>query len=329
MYDFSLNVQITIFLKIPLLLQLTNIVSLSFQIKPMIRSMTGFGKTIATPSGRTVNIEIRTLNSKQLDVNTRIPSHYRDKESEIRGEINRVLERGKIDFIITVDSDADTNDFVLNRSLASKYYSEIKQLADELGISAGENIISDVLKMPDVLKAGREAPDETEWTQVKNAISEALALTEAFRIAEGELLGKDMMARIQLILELLIKIEPLESTRISNLRERFQRNQDEFLEKTTKVDKFDENRFEQEIFWYLEKLDITEEKLRLRKHCDYFIATLNSSESNGRKLGFITQEIGREINTLGSKAYNAEIQMIVVQMKDELEKIKEQVSNVL
>lgn len=291
--------------------------------------MTGFGKTIATPSGRTVNIEIRTLNSKQLDVNTRIPSHYRDKESEIRGEINRVLERGKIDFIITVDSDADTNDFVLNRSLASKYYSEIKQLADELGISAGENIISDVLKMPDVLKAGREAPDETEWTQVKNAISEALALTEAFRIAEGELLGKDMMARIQLILELLIKIEPLESTRISNLRERFQRNQDEFLEKTTKVDKFDENRFEQEIFWYLEKLDITEEKLRLRKHCDYFIATLNSSESNGRKLGFITQEIGREINTLGSKAYNAEIQMIVVQMKDELEKIKEQVSNVL
>jgi uncharacterized protein (TIGR00255 family) len=138
-----------------------------------------------------------------------------------------------------------------------------------------------------------------------------------------------MSSRIQRILDLLLTIEPLEGTRISNLRERFQRNQDEFLEKTTKVDKFDENRFEQEIFWYLEKLDITEEKLRLRKHCDYFIETLQSSDSNGRKLGFITQEIGREINTLGSKAYNAEIQMIVVQMKDELEKIKEQGSNVL
>ena len=291
--------------------------------------MTGFGKTTANPGGRTVNIEIRTLNSKTLDVSTRIPSMYRDKESEIRAEINRVLERGKIDFMITVDSDSDSNDFVINRQLASKYYTEIKLMANELGVITGENIISDILKMPDVLKAGREAPDETEWTQVKTAITEALALTEVFRVAEGELLGKDMIARIQLILDLLLKVEPLESTRIGNLRERFQRNQDEFLEKTTKVDKFDENRFEQEIFWYLEKLDITEEKLRLRKHCDYFINTLNSPESNGRKLGFITQEIGREINTLGSKAYNAEIQMIVVQMKDELEKIKEQVSNVL
>jgi len=295
----------------------------------MIRSMTGFGKTTVNPGGRTVNIEIRTLNSKQLDVNTRIPSLYRDKESEIRAEINKVLERGKIDFMITVDSDADTNDFAINRPLARKYYDEIRQLAEELGETIGESIISDILKMPDVLKAGREAPDETEWAMIKTGVIEALALTDAFRSAEGELLGKDMTERIQLILDLLLTIEPLESMRIGNLRDRFQRNQDEFLEKTTKVDKFDENRFEQEIFWYLEKLDITEEKLRLRKHCDYFINTLNSSESNGRKLGFITQEIGREINTLGSKAYNAEIQMIVVQMKDELEKIKEQVSNVL
>jgi len=291
--------------------------------------MTGFGKTTASPGGRTVNIEIRTLNSKLLDVNTRIPSLYRDKESEIRAEINRVLERGKVDFMITVDSDADVNEFAINRPLAKKYFSEITQLAKELGLTVENNVISDILKMPDVLKAGRETPDETEWAQVKTAITEALALTEAFRIAEGELLGKDMIGRIKLILDLLLKVEPLEGARIGNLRDRFQRNQDEFLEKTTKVDKFDENRFEQEIFWYLEKLDITEEKLRLRKHCDYFINTLNSSESNGRKLGFITQEIGREINTLGSKAYDAEIQMIVVQMKDELEKIKEQVSNVL
>jgi uncharacterized protein (TIGR00255 family) len=164
---------------------------------------------------------------------------------------------------------------------------------------------------------------------IKAAVIEALGLTDAFRASEGELLGNDMIARVQLILDLLLKVEPLESARIGNLRDRFQRNQDEFLEKTAKVNKFDENRFEQEIFWYLEKLDITEEKLRLRKHCDYFIDTLNGNESSGRKLGFITQEIGREINTLGSKAYDANIQMIVVQMKDELEKIKEQVSNVL
>ncbi len=295
----------------------------------MIKSMTGFGKTTVNPGGRTVNIEIRTLNSKQLDVNTRIPALYRDKEAEIRAELNRVLERGKIDFMITVDSDSDSGEFSINRPLAKQIYNEINQLALELGETTGPDILSTIIKMPDVLKAGREAPDENEWLLVKNAVTEALVLTDVFRAAEGELLGKDMSSRIQLILDLLLKVEPLESQRITNLRERFQRNQDEFLEKTTKVEKFDENRFEQEIFWYLEKLDITEEKLRLRKHCAYFLDTLTSSDSNGRKLGFITQEIGREINTLGSKAYNAEIQMIVVQMKDELEKIKEQVSNVL
>ena len=291
--------------------------------------MTGFGKTTATPSGRTVNVEIRTLNSKQLDVNTRIPSIYREKEAEMRTEINRTLERGKVDFMVTIDSDSDSNDMAINRPLAKKYYAEISQLAADLGETLGNDIISAILKMPDVLKAGHDAPDENEWYMVKNAVIEALALTDAFRISEGELLGKDMIARIQLILGLLLEVEPLESARIGNLRERFQRNQDEFLEKTAKVNQFDENRFEQEIFWYLEKLDITEEKLRLRKHCDYFIDTLTSNESSGRKLGFITQEIGREINTLGSKAYDANIQMIVVRMKDELEKIKEQVSNVL
>jgi len=295
----------------------------------MIRSMTGFGKTSANAGSRIVNIEIRTLNSKQLDVNTRIPAIYRDKEAEIRTEISRILERGKVDFMITIDSDSDTNEVSINRALARRYYAEITQLADVLGETAGNDILATILKMPDIMKTGRETPDENEWILIKNAINEALSLTETFRIAEGELLGRDMIARIQLILELLLKVEPLEGARINNLRERFQRNQDEFLEKTTKIDKFDENRYEQEIFWYLEKLDITEEKLRLRKHCDYFINTLNSNESNGRKLGFITQEIGREINTLGSKAYDAEIQMIVVQMKDELEKIKEQVSNVL
>ena len=295
----------------------------------MIRSMTGFGKATANPGGRTVNVEIRTLNSKQLDVNTRIPLLYRDKEAEIRAEISRVLERGKIDFMISIDNDSDGGEFTINRPLARKIHSEITQLAGELGENTGNDIIATILRVPDVLKAGHEVPDENEWNLVKTAITDAIFQTDSFRTTEGELIGNDMRSRIQLILELLLKVEPLESARIGNLRERFQRNQDEFLEKTTKVDKFDENRFEQEIFWYLEKLDITEEKLRLRKHCDYFIDTLLSNESNGRKLGFITQEIGREINTLGSKAYDAEIQMIVVQMKDELEKIKEQIGNVL
>lgn len=295
----------------------------------MIRSMTGFGKATALPGGRAINIEIRTLNSKQLDINTRIPSMYREKEAEIRSEIGRVLERGKIDFIISVDNESETADFTINHALVHKIHAEINKLSNELGISAGPDIISTILKMPDVLKAGKETLDESEWELIKTALHDALAQTDAFRTAEGELLGNDMRTRIRIILSLLSEVEPIESTRIENLRERFQRNQDEFLEKTSKIDKFDENRFEQEIFWYLEKLDITEEKLRLRKHCDYFIETLESNDSNGRKLGFITQEIGREINTLGSKAYNAEIQMLVVQMKDELEKIKEQVSNIL
>jgi uncharacterized protein (TIGR00255 family) len=291
--------------------------------------MTGFGKATASPGGRTVTVEVRTLNSKQLDINTRIPSLFREKESEIRAEINRVLERGKIDFMISIDADAENSEISLNRPLAARYHSEIRALAAELGETAGDDILSMILRMPDVLKAGRETPDESEWVLVKAAVTEALTLTDAFRTTEGELLGKDMKLRIELIMSYLQEIEPLEKARIDGLRERFRRNQDEFLEKTTKIDKFDPNRFEQEIFWYLEKLDITEEKLRLRKHCDYFTETLKSDESNGRKLGFITQEIGREINTLGSKAYDAGIQKIVVQMKDELEKIKEQVGNIL
>ena len=291
--------------------------------------MTGFGKAIAKPGGRTVTIEVRTLNSKQLDANTRLPQAYREKEAEIRAAISSMLERGKIDFVISTDSDADATEFTINSPLALKYYAEIKKLADELGETLGNDIISSILKLPEVLKPTREAPDDGEWELIKKAISEALTEADYFRMAEGELLGKDMLARIQIILALLSEVEPFENARIVNLRERFRRNQDEFLDKALKTDKFDENRFEQEIFWYLEKLDITEEKLRLRKHCDYFIATLKNTESSGRKLGFITQEIGREINTLGSKAYDAEIQMIVVQMKDELEKIKEQIGNIL
>ena len=295
----------------------------------MIRSMTGFGKSTAKLDGRNVSIEIRTLNSKQLDANIRVPQQFRDKEAEIRSEIARVLERGKVDFTISVDTDAESCDFSINLPLAKKYYNEIKQLAKDLNEQIGTEIIPTLLKIPEVTKVGREVLEPKDWEILNTAINQALELTDTFRSLEGELLGKDMISHIEQILQQLEIVEPLEAARISNLRERFHRNQAEFLEKGTKLEKFDENRFEQEIFWYLERLDISEEKMRLRKHCDYFIETLKSNESNGRKLGFITQEIGREINTLGSKAYDADIQMIVVQMKDELEKIKEQVSNVL
>ncbi len=295
----------------------------------MIKSMTAYGKATAEPGGRTVTVEVRSLNSKQLDISTRIPQVYREKELEIRSEINRVLERGKVDFTISLDSEADTSTSSVNKELAKKYYLEIMDLAAEFNAPVGDDLIVSILRFPDVMKTEREDLNEDEWSVVKKAVEEALSKADAFRASEGVLLENDMRMRIGIILGLLDKVEPYEILRIQNLRERFERNQSEFVNNRPGMEKFDENRFEQEIFWYIEKLDITEEKIRLRKHCDYFIDTLKSNESNGRKLGFVTQEIGREINTLGSKASDAEIQKIVVQMKDELEKIKEQLMNIL
>lgn len=295
----------------------------------MIKSMTGFGKSVAETGSKSVTLEIRSLNSKQLDLNVRIPQVYRDKEFEIRAEISKVLERGKVDFTITLDSDADSSLSGINKSLARQYHREILELAEELKTPVGDDLITSILKMPDVLKTEKVSLDESEWLLVKAALADCLKQADLFRKEEGKLLGNDMVMRIQTILSLLEAVTPFEKSRIQSLRERFERNQSEFVAGRPGLDKFDENRFEQEIFWYLERLDITEEKIRLKKHCDYFIETLNSEESNGRKLGFVTQEIGREINTLGSKASDAEIQKIVVQMKDELEKIKEQLGNIL
>lgn len=295
----------------------------------MIKSMTGFGKSAATAGQRVITIEIRALNSKQLDVSTRIPALLREKEGEIRSEIARSLERGKVDFIITVENTAEAAVNGINKALAKKYFEEISQLASEFGLKPGTEVLPEILNMPDVMTGNRDSLPDDDWALVRAAIGDAIVRTNQFREEEGQLLGKDMLARIELIMNLLKQVEPFEKSRIVNLRERFERNKDEFIETSGTKEKFDENRFEQEIFWYLEKLDITEEKLRLGKHCNYFAESLASDESNGRKLGFISQEIGREINTLGSKAYDADMQRIVVQMKDELEKIKEQIGNVL
>lgn len=291
--------------------------------------MTGYGKATAEPGGKTITVEVRSLNSKQLDINARIPQTFRDKELEIRSEINKALERGKIDFSITLDNDADTTAYSVNKPLAREYHREILELAEEFQAPVGDDLIFSILKLPDVLKTDKDNLDDDAWSVIKTAIEQALIKVDAFRMEEGQLLEKDIKMRIGIILELLSKVEPYERARIQSLRERFERNQSEFVSNRPGMDKFDDNRFEQEIFWYLERLDITEEKIRLKKHCDYFTETLTSNESNGRKLGFITQEIGREINTLGSKASDADIQKIVVQMKDELEKIKEQLANIL
>jgi uncharacterized protein (TIGR00255 family) len=295
----------------------------------MIKSMTGYGKAIAEPGGKTVTVEVRSLNSKQLDINARIPQAFREKELEIRSEIGKVLERGKIDFIISLDNDTETAIYSINKPLARQYHKEILELAEEFQAPVGENLIFSILKLPDVLKNDKENMDEDAWSVVKSAVEQALVQADVFRTEEGHLLENDMKMRIGIIMNLLEQVTPYEQARIVSLRERFERNQSEFVSKRPGMEKFDENRFEQEIFWYLERLDITEEKIRLKKHCDYFIETLMSSDSNGRKLGFVTQEIGREINTLGSKASDADIQKIVVQMKDELEKIKEQLGNIL
>jgi len=295
----------------------------------MIKSMTAYGKSTSEINGKTITVEVRSLNSRQLDINSRMPQIYREKELDIRTEIGKVLERGKVDLVISSESEEEGGSIVINRTLAREYYREMAALAHEFGQQVDAEFISTIFRLPDVLKTETKTLVDEEWEALREALNNALLLADEFRVKEGALLEADMKMRIALILSYLEKVEPFEQNRIVSLRQRFEKNQGEFVNNHNNLEKFDQNRFEQEIFWYLEKLDITEEKLRLKKHCDYYIDALKSTESNGRKLGFIAQEIGREINTLGSKANDAEIQKLVVQMKDELEKIKEQLGNIL
>jgi uncharacterized protein (TIGR00255 family) len=295
----------------------------------MIKSMTGFGKATLEMGGRKLTVEIKSLNSKQLDINTRIAGPYREKELEIRAELGRSLERGKIDFSILIDNNGDGSGLVINKPLIRNYYNQLRELAIELNEPESLSLLPVITRMPDVLKTEKEELDEDEWQKLNSTIQEALKQINAFRLQEGLLLEQDMIKRIAIILSLLEQVAPYEKRRIVMLRERMMRNQAEYRDANANLEKFDENRFEQELFYFLEKVDITEEKVRLRQHCDYFMETLADPSSNGRKLGFILQEIGREINTLGSKANDADMQKLVVQMKDELEKIKEQILNIL
>ncbi|HSG67620.1 MAG TPA: YicC/YloC family endoribonuclease [Bacteroidales bacterium] len=291
----------------------------------MIKSMTGFGKSSLDLTDKSISVEIKSLNSKQFDAYLRLPQLYREKEAELRLILNAGLERGKIEMNINVDANGDTSHYVFNRNLARQYYDEIKALGQELDIDPGKDLVPILVRMPDVLKAEQPELTEEEWNSVARVVSEAIEKLNAFRTQEGITLGRDLSERVHKIGKLLKEVEPFEENRIKILRERIYRQ----VEDAVPQGSIDMNRFEQEVVYYLEKLDITEEKVRLAKHCQYFLDTLNEEGNNGKKLGFISQEMGREINTLGSKANDADMQKIVVLMKDELEKIKEQLYNIL
>lgn len=291
--------------------------------------MTGFGKAYAEIQGRKFIIETRSLNSKQFDFSLKIPGIFRDKEIEVRNLLSQRLERGKIDLYITLESSGDIPNYSINKQVAKKYQEELKGLQAELNEEEMMGLLPLILKLPDVIQSGREVVSEEEWTIVRAGIERSVALLDEFREHEGSILDRDIRSRVDLILSLLASIEPFELKRTMFIREKLRREFKNMIEGDKSSDIIDENRFEQELIFYLERLDITEERVRLKKHCDYFLETLSEQTSQGKKLGFITQEIGREINTIGSKANDADIQKIVVQMKDELEKIKEQLLNIL
>jgi uncharacterized protein (TIGR00255 family) len=287
--------------------------------------MTGYGKAIAETPQKKITIEIKSLNSKQLDLNTRLPWMYKEKEPEIRNLISQRLDRGKIDFSVYCDMLDDEVVTVINKSAVRNYYSQFKEIASELKINLDDQIFTAIMKLPDTLKTEKPEIPESEWEIVKNQIIESITMLDLYRIEEGNSILQDLKKCIGKILSLLDTVQTFEAGRITKIREKLM----SLLEENLGPEKVDNNRFEQEIIFYLEKYDINEEKVRLKTHCDYFIETLNTSSPNGKILNFIAQEIGREINTIGSKANDASIQKLVVMMKDELEKIKEQTLNVL
>ncbi len=291
----------------------------------MIKSMTGYGKSVCQIEGKQVSVEVRTLNSKTLDINLKLPVFYRELEPILRNLLAQYLVRGKAELSIGIDNNGSTSAYTLNKPLLEKYYTELRQLARDLGSEQSEGLLASLLRLPDVLKQQSQEAGEQEINDLISAVTEAIGKADAFRQSEGTHLYDDLLARSRAIDELLQQISPLEQARMTSLKSRLLKN----LNDLQQAGQPDPNRFEQELIYYLEKLDISEEKVRLRKHLDYFEETLNLDESSGKKLGFITQEIGREINTIGSKANDAAIQKIVVQMKDELEKMKEQLMNIL
>lgn len=291
----------------------------------MIRSMTGFGKVTADLGTRTVNVEIKCLNSKQADIYLKLPAMYREGENQVRAEMTKILQRGKIEVSVWFEASANDRNVSLNQAIILDYLQQLKQMEPALDMPGNDILLPLVMRLPDVVKVDKQDFDDDEWAKLFGVIQECLGQVEAFRLQEGKSIGDDFKTRIRMITEGVVRIRAIERNRIDRLRERMSAALKEISERI----KVDQNRFEQELIYYIEKLDINEEMVRLANHCDYFIETLNTEETPGRKLGFISQEIGREINTIGSKANDSEIQRIVVEMKDELEKLKEQSMNLL
>ena len=291
----------------------------------MIKSMTGFGRAEFEVNNKKITLEIKSLNGKQIDINTRIPSLYREKEIEIRKELSEKLIRGKIDLTIYVENHGEESNSEINESILKSYFKHLKKINTELNLNTDQATLHAALKLPDVVKTEYESLDEEEWQEILVNIQGVLKEMDEFRIQEGKALESDITENTKSIRDLLPQIDKYEKQRIETVKARLLEN----LNKLNNNGSADENRFEQELIYYLEKMDMNEEKVRLENHCSYFLETLNQPSPNGKKLAFISQEMGREINTIGSKAYESNIQRIVVQMKDHLERIKEQLLNAL
>ncbi len=287
--------------------------------------MTGYGKAIAETPQKKITIEIKSLNSKQLDLNTKLPWLYKEKEPEIRNLVSQHLDRGKIDLTVYFDLLDEEVATVINKAAVKSYYRQFQEIAGELKIKLDDQIFSAIMKLPDTLKTDKQELSDEEWTLVKNKIIESITILDIYRIEEGNSILADLRKCIGKIIAFLENVEIFEGGRITKIREKLK----SILEENSGSENIDRNRFEQELIFYLEKYDINEEKVRLRTHCDYFLETIETPAPNGKILSFIAQEIGREINTIGSKANDASIQKLVVMMKDELEKIKEQTMNIL
>ncbi len=290
----------------------------------MVRSMTGYGKAECEFSQKKVTIEIKSLNSKQMDLNTRISLLFREKDLEIRRELSEKLIRGKVDFILYTESLGDESATKINAGIVRSYYKQMEQISADLNIPLENSILQTILTLPEVVKNEREELNDQEWKSILEKISEAIDALDKFRIQEGSILKQDLISNVNSITTLLKEVEQYEVERLTRIKEKiFDGLRD------ISIEQVNENRLEQEMIFYMEKMDINEEKVRLKNHCDYFLETLELNEPVGKKLGFIAQEIGREVNTLGSKANHTEMQKLVIRMKDSLEKMKEQLLNVL
>ncbi len=287
--------------------------------------MTGYGKSVATAKGKKIRVEIKSLNSKALDLSVRVAPAYREKEMEIRSMVSKALERGKVELNLTIEKDEAQAATPINGALMEGYYRQIKTISEERNIPMPADLFATLLRMPDVMsRTEAEELDEEEWAVARKAVEEAIGQLVEFRMQEGAALQKKFTEKINNISTLLKSIEPYEQGRTERIRQRLLEALDNIPEA-----KYDQNRLEQEMIYYIEKLDINEEKQRLANHLKYFMETMDNGHGQGKKLGFIAQEMGREINTTGSKSNQAEMQNIVVKMKDELEQIKEQVLNVM